>query len=145
MAAKKLTVECRCVPANPFYVRWLNRLGGLDFWMFFKNQELEKTQSNVETFEPYIEQTSSVGYTTNLVGKEIAESITFGAEMLTLNQLEALSKIAESSVVWYYVGFEQDHIWNELIIDKITVLRNTKDKLHSIEFVGRLPTVQLAI
>ena len=50
-----LPVECKeCVPQSPFYVRWLNRFGGLDYWMFELRQEFKRKQSSYEDFEPYI-------------------------------------------------------------------------------------------
>ena len=42
------------VPAHPFYVRWVNTLGGWDYFMFACNQKQMKSLSENDSFEKYI-------------------------------------------------------------------------------------------
>lgn len=41
------------VPAHPFYVRWVNNLGGWEYFMFACNQKNTKQLSANDTFEPF--------------------------------------------------------------------------------------------
>ena len=42
------------VPAHPFYVRWVNTLGGWDYFMFACNQKQMKSLSENDSYEKYI-------------------------------------------------------------------------------------------
>ena len=42
------------VPAHPFYVRWVNALGGWDYFMFACNQKQMKSLSENDSYEKYI-------------------------------------------------------------------------------------------
>ncbi len=42
------------VPVHPFYVRWVNTLGGWDYFMFACNQKQTKSLSENDSYEKYI-------------------------------------------------------------------------------------------
>jgi len=76
------------VPAHPFYVRWVNDLGGWDYFMFACNQKQTKSLSKNDTYEPYVtygryglrssynkEATSAVEVSTGIIGKKLLKSV----------------------------------------------------------------------
>ncbi|MDR0682023.1 MAG: hypothetical protein LBG15_09290, partial [Dysgonamonadaceae bacterium] len=54
---KTTGIDQPCNPVSPFYIRWINRLGGWDCWMFknrqFQKSELTKTETSYPAIEDY--------------------------------------------------------------------------------------------
>lgn len=48
-----IQIKRYAVPAHPFYVRWVNPLGGWDYFMFTCQQKQTKTITANDTYEPY--------------------------------------------------------------------------------------------
>lgn len=80
---KKLAVEhVFCTPNNPFYVRWINQMGGYDYWMFGKRQVFTHKTENKKTFRPYISNILKAQTTTELYKFDVTEQVVVGAEQL---------------------------------------------------------------
>ena len=139
----KTTQWNKCTPSSPFYIRWLNRYGGWDYWMFQKRQYKEIAQKNHDTYSPYIPDYSFANSTDKLLSKEVSEQITIGAEQITKEDWEVLSYIVKSSLVQWY---DKDNArWLDIVVDKTKTAMQTDETVHMIEFVVLLPTPQLAI
>lgn len=111
-----MEIECRCVPNNPFYLRWLNRLGGFDHWMFEKRQVYELDQSDVQLYQPYLIDLTTADGTHRLAGKLVEEKVTVGAENLTAEDWRLVSGIISAPLVqWYSEGTKR---WVDVIVDK---------------------------
>lgn len=48
-----IQIKRYAVPEHPFYVRWVNPLGGWDYFMFTCQQKQTKTLTANDTYEPY--------------------------------------------------------------------------------------------
>ena len=158
MPTKKINIECvcqpvklddgytvcaHCIPRNPFYVRWINRYGGWDYWMFSKRQTFEREIKNLQTFNPYISDYSIVDGTTVVIDKTVESKLTIGAEGLTATEWNLLSFIADSVLVQWYN--EDSRSWIEIIVEKTKLEMQTDNALHGMEFTIQLPTPQLAL
>lgn len=144
MISKKLTVECsKCIPNNPFYIRWINRYGGFDYWMFSKRQTFEREIKNIETFEPYISDFFNASGTATVIDKSIESKVTIGAEGLTVNEWRILSFIADSAFVQWYD--EENMKWINIIVEKSKLALQTDSSRHGLELTIQLPTPQLAL
>lgn len=136
-----LPTECRCVPANPFYVRWLNRFGGFDYWLFAARQQYIIKQESQELFNPYIQDPIKASGSDYVINKNISSKIVVGAESLTLNEWEELSLICISP----QVAFFQNGTWFDCVVDKSDNDFFTDNELHAIELTLKLPRLQLQI
>lgn len=137
----RLEIECRCVPSSPFYVRWLNRFGGIDYWMFEKRQTWQRKQNNIEDFEPYIADFSDSTGTNYVFSKEISEEVIVGADLLTPNEWYEISRILYSPTIQWYD--ERRAIWIDIMVEKGDVSRFTDAPAHSLEITFLLPQPQL--
>jgi hypothetical protein len=143
MLPDTLQVECACVPANPFYVRWLNRYGGYDCQMFQKRQLFEHSQENVTAYEPFTADFQTATGTHRLISKAVEKSVVIGIEQLSSADWDILSYVVNSSRVQYYNTFQQR--WLDVIIDKTKCAKQTDESAHAIELTLMLPKPQLAI
>ncbi len=143
MSVKSINIVCRCVPRNPFYMRWINKYGGFDYWMFEKRQTYEREIKNVDTFKPYVDDYATACGTDLLFDKEVESKVTIGAEGLTANEWKILSFIAESPFAQWYS--EELNKWIDVVVEKCKLAMQTHNALHGMEFTIQLPTIPLAL
>lgn len=144
MPTNKINIECSsCIPNNPFYVRWVNRYGGWDYWMFSKRQTFEREVKSLQTFEPYIADYSAAYGTTVVIGKAVESKVTIGAEGLTASEWKMLSFTADSALAQWYS--EDSQSWMDIVVEKSKIEMQTDSALHGIELTIQLPTSQVAL
>lgn len=143
MSKQSINVVCRCVPRNPFYMRWINRHGGFDYWMFEKRQTYEREVKNVDTFKPYTNDFSTAHGTDIVYHKEVESKVTIGAEGLTTNEWKILSFIADSPFAQWYN--EEKKLWTDIVVEKCKLVMQTDNALHGMEYTIQLPIPQLAL
>ena len=136
-----LPVECRCVPQSPFYVRWLNRFGGIDYWMFEKRQTDTGKLENFEDFQPYIEDYSKHTGTNYAYSKEASELVTIGAELLSTTEWSELCRIPYSPFIQWFD--ERCLLWIDIMADKGDTSMLTDLPAHTIELTFIMPKIQL--
>lgn len=88
-----------CV-SNPFYLKWLNTLGGFDYYMFSGSQTDSIKTRNTQTFEPSewdIEEAERGAFE---LQNESQQRYTVGATGVTSNDLYALKDLLASPVVY---------------------------------------------
>ena len=136
-----LPVECRCIPNSPFYVRWLNRFGGIDYWMFEIRQELNRKQDSYGDFEPYITDYSQASGTNYAFTKTVSECIIVVAQGLNQNEWNELSRIAYSPFIQWFD--ERTQSWMDILTDKANNSRFTDTLMNEIEYTFLLPKPQI--
>ncbi len=143
MSKQSINIVCRCVPRNPFYMRWINSYGGFDYWMFEKRQTYEREVKSLETFKPYIDNFSTAHGTDIVFRKELESKVTVGVEGLAANEWRLLSFIARSPFVQWYD--EEKQLWTNVVVEKCKQALQTDNALHGMEYTIQLPTLQLAL
>lgn len=85
------------VPAHPFYVRWINHLGGYDYFMFSCRQLKKKSLSSSSYYEKY----NSYGeYTT--ISKQGVETIETSTGIIDQETYKAIAGMIYSPDIRYY-------------------------------------------
>lgn len=137
-----LWISHECTPNNPFYVRWMSRNGGFDYWMFGGNQIISKSIDDTEEFEHYVEDTYS-NYSTELVSATGIEKIKVGAQGLDPIDYAVVSEIVYSPLIEYYDKINDK--WIRLLIDESPSEEQTADGTKSIELSFKFPTVNMQL
>jgi hypothetical protein len=88
-----------CVPGSPFYVRWINQLGGFDYWMFYQNQIYKQSVKTLSTTSPVIDDVLNANYIEREIDKEAGKTVTIGAGNLTGIEYNELLNISTSPLV----------------------------------------------
>lgn len=132
-----LPVIHRQVPANPFYVRWLNQLAGYDYYMFQNQQKISITTADRKTVTRYEREQPGVRFGEQTITLNGERKITVGAEHLDNTEFEALSLIQLSPIVEWYN--ESAGRWINILVDKAELARNTSSDRHALEITFKLP------
>lgn len=101
-ATETKRIETRQVDYNPYHVRWLNRLGGIDCWCFSKRQKRAYAVGDVVTSQRFVSNNESTEARNIVVNKSGTYGVTAGAANLTERDWQALSWIIYSPFVEYY-------------------------------------------
>jgi hypothetical protein len=113
LCSEKKFFKDRDVNYNAFHVRWLNRLGGVDYWCFEKRQRKAYSVGEVVTTQRYydnIETAKRIDIVTKKVGRF---GITAGASNVLPTEWPALTWLIYSPLVQVY----RDGVWDDVIVD----------------------------
>lgn len=134
-----------CTPAQPFYVRWVNRLGGVEYFMFGRRQTRKASVKSVSTYGLYVP--DSFGASTNRRAYALTtdNTVTVGADGVPEAEYAVLSELPFAPTIEWYA--ETDSAaggrWVELTVSKFDGSLDTSSRTHSIEIVFQLPNLNV--
>ena len=131
-------IDAPCYGTNQFYLRWVNQLGGYEFFMFWYNQTVKAKVSSDGTYEPNVFETSSVTFLEKDLGKSVTDTITVGASNVTTDERIALSEVATSPDVQYYN--KKIGKWLKVRVDDASLTYNTNDSTSTFELDITMPS-----
>ena len=124
------------VPCNPFYIRWINRKGGWDTYMFEQHkkytQEVDRGDQYVlaNSRDPYVSQTRGE------LAPEFKNIVQAGAEQLDENDFNLLKGIALSPLVQVYNY--QITTWQRVLVDDTDLTWDTKAPRNTVSYEFQL-------
>lgn len=124
------------VPCNPFYVRWINRKGGWDTYMF--EQHMKYTQE-VDRGDRYVLANARDPYASETRGElapEVKNIVQAGAEQLDENDFNLLEGIALSPLVQVYNY--QIKAWQRVLVDDSDLTWDTKSPRNTVSYEFQL-------
>lgn len=136
----EIKVSYRNVPPRPFYVRWINRLGGFDYWMFSTSQQFSKgIKKGLETVKQFND--GRLGGCERAFGAEAENTVKVGAENLSSDEFELLSSLGFSPLIEYYD--REKSRWFRLIPAKSSAEYLSGETRQEIEMEFDLPETRL--
>lgn len=124
------------VPCNPFYIRWINRKGGWDTYMF---EQHKKYTQEVDRGDQYVLANSRDPYTSETRGEtapEVKNIVQAGAEQLDENDFNLLKGIALSPLVQVYNY--QIGTWQRVLVDDTDLTWDTKAPRNTVSYEFQL-------
>lgn len=124
------------VPCNPFYIRWINRKGGWDTYMF---EQHKKYTQEVDRGDQYILANARDPYTSQTRGElapEFKNIVQAGAEQLDENDFNLLKGIALSPLVQVYDY--QIGAWQRVLVDDTDLTWDTKAPRNTVSYEFQL-------
>lgn len=124
------------VPCNPFYVRWINRKGGWDTYMF---EQHKKYTQEVDRGDQYVLANSRDPYASQTRGElapEFKNIVQAGAEQLDENDFNLLKGIALSPLVQVYNY--QIGVWQRVLVDDTDLTWDTKTPRNTVSYEFQL-------
>lgn len=124
------------VPCNPFYIRWINRKGGWDTYMF---EQHKKYTQEVDRGDQYMLANSRDPYTSETRGElapEFKNIVQAGAEQLDENDFNLLKGIALSPLVQVYNY--QIGVWQRVLVDDTDLTWDTKAPRNTVSYEFQL-------
>ena len=124
------------VPCNPFYVRWINRKGGWDTYMF---EQHKKYTQEIDRGDRYVLANARGPYTSETRGElapEVKNIVQAGAEQLDENDFNLLKGIALSPLVQVYNY--QIRAWQRVLVDDTDLTWDTKAPRNTVSYEFQL-------
>lgn len=124
------------VPCNPFYIRWINRKGGWDTYMF---EQHKKYTQEVDRGDQYVLANARDPYTSETRGElapEFKNIVQAGAEQLDENDFNLLKGIALSPLVQVYNY--QIKAWQRVLVDDTDLTWDTKAPRNTVSYEFQL-------
>lgn len=124
------------VPCNPFYIRWINRKGGWDTYMF---EQHKKYTQKVDRGDQYVLANARNPYTSETRGElapEVKNIVQAGAEQLDENDFNLLKGIALSPLVQVYNY--QIRAWQRVLVDDTDLTWDTKAPRNTVSYEFQL-------
>lgn len=124
------------VPCNPFYIRWINRKGGWDTYMF---EQHKKYTQEVDRGDQYVLANSRDPYASQTRGElapEFKNIVQAGAEQLDENDFNLLKGVALSPLVQVYnysVG-----AWQRVLVNDTDLTWDTKTPRNTVSYEFQL-------
>lgn len=129
------------IPCNPFYIRWINRKGGWDTYMF---EQHKKYTQEVDRGDQYVLANARDPQTTETRG-ELAPGfkniVRAGAEQLDENDFNLLKGIALSPLVQVYNY--QIGGWQRVLVDDTDLTWDTKAPRNTVSYEFQLIDEQI--
>ena len=136
-AAVPFIVEMVCVPAQPFYVRWVNRMGGVDYFMFSRRQTRKPSVKSASTHSLYVADPSRAGSNLRAWSLTTEHTMTVGADGLSDEEFGPLSALPFAPTIEWYDGGR----WIEIAVSKFDGSFATHSHRHSFEITFTLPAI----
>lgn len=124
------------VPCNPFYIRWINRKGGWDTYMF---EQHKKYTQEVDRGDQYVLANSRDPYASQTRGElapEFKNIVQAGAEQLDENDFNLLKGIALSPLVQVYNY--QIAVWQRVLVNDTDLTWDTKTPRNTVSYEFQL-------
>lgn len=124
------------VPCNPFYIRWINRKGGWETYMF---EQHKKYTQEVDRGDQYVLANARDPYTSETRGElapEVKNIVQAGAEQLDENDFNLLKGIALSSLVQVYNY--PISAWQRVLVDDTDLTWDTKAPRNTVSYEFQL-------
>lgn len=139
----EVVFEPACTPANPFYIRWINRDGGFEYQMFDQHKAFTDAAGGFVEFSPSFDSTTAASRTREVLDMtECKATAAVGLEGLDRATFDRLRGIIYSPRIDHYN--EKLERWEGVTLDGNTsVAWDTHGSLGSVEFTFRLKEVQL--
>ena len=134
-----IQIKRYAVPAHPFYVRWVNPLGGWDYFMFACQQKQTKTLTANDTYEPY-SQYYRYGQRSTY-NKAATHAIEVSTGVIDRQTLESVAECIYSPLVQMYDASASAWIEIQPKTDKQEIMADQPTGELMMTFV--LPTPQL--
>jgi len=128
-----------CSVENPLYVRWLNRKGGVSYWLFERYQAEKYKAGNTLLREVYVTNTAAAVSNVEEYGKKASHTVTCGAGNLTTAQAAALRRLALSPIVEYWNGTR----WTGITLESFEETAVRGNNRTALEFTFNLPSINL--
>ena len=113
-------------------MRWLNTLGGWDYWLFEHKIYEALNVENGNNYESYFDSISAISDFENVTFKNVSPAVQVGSDTLTKNEAEGLKVLTTSpKIYWYNEEFSK---WIGIIIQPGTFnIRSSKDNYFNVE------------
>jgi hypothetical protein len=137
-------IKIQRVCKNPFHIRWLNSLGGYDYWCFEDAQMFDIENKGGAIIQQYQEDLASSGGSDWFNSRTINKIASVDATQLTTNEFYQLSKIGATVELYRQTDIDGTDLpdkWHKLKLIDVTPQFNNYEPKHSISLKFAMPEI----
>lgn len=124
---KRVRLNNECV-SNPVYLAWFIKRGGIDYWLFGRDQDESIRVSAGQIFERDITDLENADTIKDFLTKEAVEVTRLGAENLDANDVEGLKGLLTSPKVQVLMS-QNPIVWQTVLLSPGTFkIKRTRDR-----------------
>ncbi len=125
-----------CVPDAPFYIRWINTMGGWDSWMFERREETDDVE-DVSSIQLHAANPTDTQTTVSL---SASRTVTVGEGLLSKDEYRALAALPRSPRIQWYN--EELQAWQTIVVaEGFSATWNSRNGFGDVEFTFALPRI----
>lgn len=110
-----ITIKISQPCSDPYvYLKWINHLGGADYFRFGYNQLISGDVTNVQILKRYVDDWANSDTIEDLANKTIIDKINVGCDMLTPAEVKGLRSLRKSIKTQMLIS-DNPVIWNTVI------------------------------
>lgn len=127
-----------CAPEYPVYLRWVNKDGGYDYYMFERRNWFSKTISDIESYDVFEPDTQSARGATRVVQAARTEEVRVGAANIQREEWDWVTNILFSCRIEYWDNILG--IWKRVnILDDTSAEWDSDAVVNTFELTITLP------
>lgn len=140
-----ISIVPACVPPQPFYVRWINRLGGVEYFMFGRRQTQKAAVKGASAYDLYAPDPYRAATNRRTYALTTENTVTVGADGVPEDVHAVLSELPFSPTIEWYAKTDSatGGRWVELTVSKFDGSVDTGSRTHSIEITFQLPNLNV--
>lgn len=123
-------------PCNPFYIRWINRKGGWDTYMFEQHKKYTQEVNRGDQYVLANSRNPRASQTRGELAPEFKNIVQAGAEQLDENDFNLLKGIALSPFVQRYN--KEKGAWQRVLVDDTDLTWDTKTPRNTVSYEFQL-------
>lgn len=132
-------IALECTPEKPFYIRWLNALGGWDYKMFGECKYIEDTVTDLVNIQlPERDEYS----TQETISLSAYQYVRVGATQLPEDEFDALRKLGRSPRIQHWNEAAQN--WFTVVLQKEVTIKSESDTpTGAVEYTFQMPRIRV--
>lgn len=135
------SVEERCIPENPCFIRWINSVGGWDHWMFSGKRDTAIEISDQVVFRERVTDNSDTANNYHTISGTRGDSIKVGTQGISTEDLLVLVQIVASPLIQMYDTTNSQ--WITILNDGSKPVWDSNEPKHTIDFQFKLPSINV--
>lgn len=139
---KRYPIEIREIPEHPFYVRWTNRYGGYDYWMFSCVHQKEWEMTEQEVASKYYDDVTNASETITTFGSAYEHRVTAMAGSLNEEEFECIRDMMFADIIEVMTGINDSRYnktWLRISLDKASIGKMSDTPRTDVELTFKIP------
>lgn len=124
---------------NPVYLRWKNKLGGWNYYLFDYRQSKTISVDSTEEYRENFTALASQTIVNNFYSKQSRPQWQLFTENIETYELQLIQGLADSPRVDRYTGDGSTHTWQAVLLQDFSFVLNTDKNRHNATLTINLP------
>lgn len=131
------TVEEKCIPDSPCFIRWINDVGGWDSWLFSGKQVYTSELADQEVFRKRVGTNLELANNIYMIAGARTDILQVGVQGISNADAEVIKQLTFSPLIQVLNSAHSG--WSTITIKEATPIIDTSETLQAFDFSFNLP------